>query len=294
MEAALAVAPEDQGLIAAAAVAELHAGRLDAALAHARHLDNAAPVQELMGDIQEERGRYVEAAKAYQSAIALAPDREEYRIRLALEFAQHYTFEPAISVLQEASPLFPKSAKIRTLLGITQYAVRQVGEATDSLTEAVELDPSLDGAWSYLATVVLDSTAAPPRKTADALCNWNETICGAVELRVARETNDAALRGRAIEKLGKAPAGNAIARCELGRAYQGSGQWLEARREMEACVGLDPSAQNHYRLGLVYSALELPDLARQQMLLREAAIAKTVDENTRRRDAVQAFQYVLK
>jgi hypothetical protein len=69
---------------------------------------------------------------------------------------------------------------------------------------------------------------------------------------------------------------------------------LEARREMEACVKLEPSAQNHYRLGLIYSALQLSDLAGQQIKLREAAMAKTADENARRRDAVQAFQYAIK
>jgi tetratricopeptide (TPR) repeat protein len=190
-------------------------------------------------------------------------------------------------VLQEAAPLFPKSAKIRTLLGISQYAVRQVGDAITSLTDAVEIDPSLEGAWNYLSTVVLESTAAPPPRTVAALCRWNETVCGAVELRVAREQNDGALRARAIGKLKKAP-------CELGRAYEWSAEWTEARREMEACVALAPTAQNHYRLGLIYSALQLPDLASQQMKLREAAVAKTADENARRLAAVQAFQYAIK
>jgi tetratricopeptide (TPR) repeat protein len=294
MNAALAVAPKDQGLILTAAVAELHAGRLETALAHARQLTNAAPAQELIGDIQEERSDYVEAAKAYQSAVALAPDREEYRIRLALEFARHYTFEPAVAVLLEGVQLFPKSARIRTLLGITQYAVRQVADAITSLTDAVELDPSLEGAWRYLSTVALDSTAAPPLQTIAALCRWNEVVCGAAELRRSREQNDSALRLRAMEKLRKASPENSTARCELGRAYEWSGEWREARREMEACVALEPSAQNHYRLGLIYSALQLPDPAREQMKLREDAIVRTADENQRRNKAVQAFQYVLK
>jgi tetratricopeptide (TPR) repeat protein len=294
MAAALALAPEDQGLIAGAAVAELHAGRLDTALAHARQLANGAVAQELIGDIQEERGEYVEAAKAYQTAVALAPEREEYRIRLALEFAQHYTFEPAISVLQDAAPLFPQSARIRTLLGTCLQAVRRVAEAIDALTEAVELDPALDIAWRYLTTVVLASNGAPPRKTVAALCRWNAVVCGAVELRVAREENDTALRAKAMEKLRNGPSGNATAKCELARAYEWSGEWTEARRQMEACIALDPSAQNHYRLGLIYSALQLPELARGQMKLREAAMAKIADENARRQDAVQAFQYVMK
>ena len=293
IESALAAAPADESLKAAAAVAELSAGRLDKALAHARQLTTSAAAEALTGDIQEKRGDYVEAANAYEKAVALAPDREEYRIHLALELIQHYTFEPAVTVLEQAAPLFPRSARIRMLLGVAEYAVRRPEEATAALTDAVQIDPSLDPAWKYLAIVALDS-GAPPRRTADALCRWNQVICGAVELRIAREQNDAALRAQAIRKLHQAPAGDAIARCALGRDYESSGDWPDARREMEACVGLDPSPQNHYRLGLIYSALQLPDLARAQMKLREQAAAKMADENTRRGEAVQAFQYVLK
>jgi tetratricopeptide (TPR) repeat protein len=299
MEAALEVDPHNRALLPAVAVAELHARRLDAALAHAREASAAASppdaqLQELLGDIQEERGEYVEAAKAYQAAVALAPDREQYRIRLALEFVQHHTFEPALTVLQDALPLFPKSARIRTLLGIVQYAAGQQADAAASLTEAVTLDSSLEGAWSYLSIVVLDSTGAPPEPTIDALCRWNEVVCGAVELRKSREQNDPALRERAIAKLRKAPRDNALARCELGRAYEWSAEWEVARGEMEACVAAQPSAQNHYRLGMIYSALRLTDLAREQMKLRAAAMARTADENARRQEAVQAFQYAVK
>lgn len=294
MEAALLAAPEDQRLLTATAVAALAAKRSDAALAHAKKLESSAPVQELLGDIAEQRGDFVEASRAYQNAVSLAPNREEYRLRLALEFAQHYTFEPAIAVLLQAVPLFPKSARLRTLLGVTQYSVRQVPEAIEALTEAVQLDPSLEAAWHYLSTVVLDSTAAPPPNTVDALCRWDAVVCGAVQLRLARQQGDPALRAQAMEKLRSAPPGNPIALCELSRAYEWSEAWPEARRQMEACVAAEPSAQNHYRLGLIYSALLLPDLARQQMKLREEAVTRTADENARRRDAVQAFQYILK
>jgi tetratricopeptide (TPR) repeat protein len=294
MEAALSIEPGNQGLLLGAAVAELHGGRLDAALTHARVVASSAPVQELIGDIQEQRGEYVEAVKAYQAAVSLAPDKEEYRVRLALELVQHYTFEPAIKVLQESTPLFPKSARIRMLLGIAKYAAGQAGEAIVDLTAAVEMDPGMERAWSTLATVVLESTAAPPQRTIEVLCKRSDVLCGAVELRQARELNDEALRSRAVARLRKAPREDVVARCELGRAYEWSGEWAEARREMEACVAAKPSAQNHYRLGMIYSALGLTEMAREQMTLRAAAMAKTADENARRRDAVQAFQYGVK
>src|SRR5690348_16564925 len=122
MAAALELSPEDAGLLLATAAAELQAGRFDDALGHARRAGNTRVALELIGDIEEKRGEFVEAAKAYQAAVALAPDREQYRIALALELVSHQTFAPAIAVLEQAAPLFPRSAKIRTLLGIARYA----------------------------------------------------------------------------------------------------------------------------------------------------------------------------
>jgi tetratricopeptide (TPR) repeat protein len=294
IESAVALAPGDNGLLLAAALAELHAGHLDIALQHARGAGNTAAAQELTGDILEKHDDYVEAAKAYQSAVTLAPDREEYRIALALEFAQHYTFEPAIDVLRQAAPLFPKSARIRTLLGISQYAVKHVDDAIQALTDAIDLDPSLEPAYAYLARVTLESTATPPQHTLDVMCRWNPEVCSALKLRNARETDDAKLRNEAIEGLKRAPAGSAIARCELGRAYEWSGEWKQARAQMEDCVRLSPSAETHYRLGLIYGQLELPDLARKEMNLRQVAIQRAAQDIARHQDAVRAFQYVLK
>ena len=294
MNAALDLSPDNDALILAAAVAEIQAERQDAAIGHLRRLNTNPGAQEMLGELLEQRSDFAEAAKAFQKAVELSPDREEYRIRLALEFAQHQTFEPAIAVLQESERRFPLSAKSRALLGVLLFATRQVGDALTELTEAVRLDPSLAGAWETLATVVLDSTAAPAQSTIDLICTRDETLCGAVELRLSRARDDPELRKSAINKLRRSPKDNPVGRCELGRAYEWSGDWSPARREMEACVRLQPSAQNHYRLGLIYSALELPELAREQMRLRSEATAATADENARRASAIQAFEYVLK
>ena len=293
MRAALALAPRDPSLLLAAAAAELQAGRLNDALAHARAGGNTPVAMALIGDIQEKRGEYVEAAKAYQSAVALAPDREQYRIALALEFVQHYTFEPAIAVLQQAAPRFPKSGRIRTLLGIAWYAVGRIDDAQAALLDAIAVEPKLEPAYSYLARIVLESTSPPPQKARDALCGWDTGVCGALKLRAAREKDDKALAQRAMAELKRAPAASGVARCELARAYEWLEQWSEARTEMEACVRLDGSPQNHYRLGRIYARLGLTDLARKEMEMRSEAAQRASEDVARRESAVQAFQ-VLK
>ncbi len=294
MRAALSLAPADAGLLAATAAAELQAGRLDDALAHARAAGNTALSQGLIGDIQEKRGRYVEAVQAYQAAVALAPDREQYRIALALELVQHYTFEPAVAVLEQAAPLFPRSARIRALLGIAQYAAGRYDEAEAALTDALALDAGLEPVYGYLAQVALEASSPPSERTLAAICGREAVVCSALKARTARETGDSALLAEAVAQLKRAPAASAVARCELGRVYQAAGQWTEARAEMEACVRLDPAPQNHYRLGLVYNRLGLADLARREMDLRDAAVKRKADETARRQSAVEAFRYFIK
>src|SRR5207248_6650679 len=121
------------------------------------------------GDIEERRGAYVEAAKAYQAAVALAPDREEYRIGLALEFVQHQTFALAISVLEQAAPQFPKSGRIRTLLGVAYYADQRYDDAMKWLIESIRVEPALEPAYAYLAHVALELNSAPLQAAMDAI-----------------------------------------------------------------------------------------------------------------------------
>lgn len=294
MEAALQLAPADSKLLLAAAVAELQAGKLDLALRHAGAAERSAAQQALIGDIQEKRKAYVEAAKAYQEAVALAPEREDYRIALALEFVQHHTFVPAIAVLEQAAPLFPKSAKIRVLLGIARYANDDREQAVNALMEAIAIDGRLEPAYNYLSRIVLESSVAPRQMVIDKLCSWNRGTCAALEARASRELRDKSRMAKAIEALKQAAADDAVARCELARAYEWMEQLPAARDQMETCVRLSPTALNHYRLGLIYGRLGLTDLSRKEMDLRTKIMAANSQEDERRLNAVEAFQFAVK
>ena len=294
MHSALELAPADSGLLAATAAAEMQAGRLDDAVEHARAAGNTPVTQALLGDILEARGQYVESVKAYQAAIAMAPDREQYRVALALELVQHYTFEPAIAVLEQAAPRFPKSARIRTLLGVARYAAGRYDDAQTALMDAIDIDPTLDPVYGYLAQVALEASTAPSDRCFRAICARDATVCSVLKSRAAREQGEAALQSQAAAELKRAPENSAVARCELGRIYQAGGQWAEARAEFEICVRLDPTPQNYYRLGLVYNRLGLPDLAKKQMELRQTAEDRKTADTVRRQNAVQAFQYLIK
>lgn len=294
MQAALALAPENADLLLATAVAEIAAGQLDASLAHATSAPESAQQQALLGDIQEKKGDYVAAAKAYEKAVQLAPTREEYRSAFALELIEHQSFQPAIDLLQASARLFPRSAKTMTLLGIAQYSAGYTEDGVHSLEDAIGFDPKLDAPHRCLSQILLQSSAAPPEAATRMLCDWSKLVCSALQVRIARQTGDASLTAQAIAELKGAPADSAISHCELGRAYEWSGDLPAARKEMEACVQLDPSPQNHYRLALLYRRVGETDLAHHEMELRTAILERMSEETALGLSALKGFDYSVR
>ncbi|HWF47840.1 MAG TPA: tetratricopeptide repeat protein [Bryobacteraceae bacterium] len=294
MRNALALAPNDTKLRLATAIAEMQAGLLDDALDHARMAGNSPTARAIVGDIEDKRGDYAAAASAYQAAVSLAPDQEPYRVALALELIQHQSFAAAIELLKRSEPLFPHSAKLRTLLGIANYASGFGDDAIAAFENAIAVDPHFDSAYSCLAQVLLESSAPPQPEAVTLLCGWNAIACSAVRLRVAREHDDAKTIRQAITVLERAPPEDALARCELARGYEWSDQLPAARAQMEACVRLDPTPQNHYRMGMLYQKLGLSSLAHQEMELRNQIQAKMSQQTAVGMSALASFKLAIK
>ncbi|MBV9081896.1 MAG: tetratricopeptide repeat protein [Acidobacteriaceae bacterium] len=290
MRLALELAPEDRNMVLATAVAEFQAGLLDDARRHAESAGETPLAKSLIGDIAEERGNFPEAVRAYEAAVALAPYREQYRVDLAFEWIKHQAFGPATDLLEKSVPLFPPSAKLRTLLGIAQYAEGQTKDAATTFEEAIAADPKFESAYRCLALVVLQSSAAPLKSTVQRLCGFDQVVCDALKLRMARESGDSTLMQQAIAGLKRTAPGNVIGRCELARAYEWTGQLGQARTEMEACVKLDPIPQNYYRLGLLYKKLGLTELARREMELRNQALETASEQTALGLDALRTFE----
>lgn len=291
MRVALSLAPDNADLLLATAIAELAAGQIGSALHDAESAPESAQREALLGDIEEKKEDHVAAAKAYETAVTLAPDREQYRVAFGMELIKHQSFQPAIEMLQGSAGLFPRSAKIRTLLGIAQYAAGYTPDAVRTLQDAIAIDPKLDAPHRCLAEILLQSSATAPEAATKMLCDWSRIVCSALQLRVARERGDQKLTEQAIAGLKLAPADNAVGRCELGRAYEWTGKLPQARKEMEACVKLDTSPQNHYRLALLYRKLDEPELAHKEMELRTAILKQMSEETALGLHALQGFEY---
>jgi tetratricopeptide (TPR) repeat protein len=260
MQQALVSAPNDAGLLLAAAVAELQAGQRKAALMH--------------GEL----------------AMRLEPANEEYRSTLAFALIQYQDSPAAIEVLKPAIVAFPESSRLRTLLGIAQFALGDTEDAAATLSEAISLDAQAGPAYASLAKIVLESSSAPDAKITTQLCEWNATVCSALKLRAARESGDSKLQAEAITGLERAPQEDLVGHCELARGREWTNRLPEARVQMEKCVAGDPSPQNHYRLGLLYQRLGLADLAKKQMELRQLLLTQMSEQTANALAALQAIR----
>jgi predicted Zn-dependent protease len=85
-----------------------------------------------------------------------------------------------------------------------------------------------------------------------------------------------------------------VARCQLGKAFEWSQQWQEARAQLEKCVRLEPdSPEGHYRLARVYRRLGLGSLANQQSALQQQAAQRQSEESMRRASTITRFLVLL-
>jgi tetratricopeptide (TPR) repeat protein len=299
------LAPDRADIFFNLALARYYNGHWDAALEsaeRAKALQDSGPTESLLGDIQEKRGDALAAVHSYQAAVTLEPNVEQHRLSLATELLRHQTFDAAIVVLEQAAGLFPQSAHIKILLGLSYYLVDRSADSVRALLVAARLDRQGGLAVRYLGEITLQDSATPDPAATQQICAFadahpvNKTanaLCGGVLLRVAQGSGDTSGKPEILRRLHEAvriAPDEPVARCQLGKALEWSQQWGEARTQLEKCVRLDPdSPEGHYRLARVYRRLGFTALANEQTALQQQVATKERDESIRRANSVTRF-----
>ncbi len=307
-ERAAALEPGQADLLYNLALARYRAGNLEGALQsaqQAKSIEDSASIESLLGEIEEAKGESLAAVHSMQAAVALAPGNEEYRLSLGLELLKHETFKPALAVFEEGAQLFPESLRMRVALGLTYYFLEQYPRSIQTLSAAARLGKDASLPLEYLGRIQLQQIVTPDAGAVKQLCGYadahpqNGTLqayCGALRVRMARDQGhppppDALKRLRQAAKL--APK-DSTARCELGKALDRARQWPDARRELEACVRLDPnSVDAHYILAGIYRRLGLKDLAAKEIQLHDQAVRNMVKDNARRDRTLEKFLFTM-
>jgi tetratricopeptide (TPR) repeat protein len=304
-EDASRLAPDRPDILFNLALARYRNGEWDASLAsaeQARTLEDSGSLESLLGDLHEKRGDALAAVHSYQAAVTLEPRVEEHRLVLARELLKHQTFDAAIVVLDQSAELFPQSVRIKILQGLTYYLVDRSADSIRTLLEATNLDPKDELAARYLGEITLQDPAAPLPAAVAQICAFADTnpssksasaLCGGVLLRVSEESVDDSSKPEILRRLQHAvriAPQDPLARCQLGKAFEWSRQWLEARAQLEKCVSLGPdSPEGHYRLARVYRRLRLSSQANEQSALQQQAAQRQSEESTRRTNTVTRF-----
>ena len=304
-EEASGLAPGRGEILFNLALARYHNDEWDASLASAQQakaLEDSASLESLLGDLYEKRGDSLAAVHSYQTAVALEPNIEEHRLVLARELLKHQTFDAAILVLEQAAGLFAQSIRVKILLGLTYYLVDRSADSIRALLEASKLDSKDELASRYLGEITLQDSAAPDPAAVAQICAFADAhpssksanaLCGGVLLRVSEEGGDMSHKSEILRRLHQAvriAPQEPVARCQLGKAFEWSQEWQEARTQLEKCVRLEPnSPEGHYRLARVYRRLGLSSLANEQTTLQQQAVQRQSEESARRADTVTRF-----
>jgi len=287
------------------ALAYKGAGRTPTAIELTRralHKKPSATLYNMLAELEEASGNYVEAVDNYQKAVELEPTNEEYYFDLGMEYLSHFTFGPALEVYRVGTAKFPNSARQYLGLAFSHYAVREYTQAANAFTKALEIDPDSPAvlkAWNTVLTALspadwepilprLDRLATAHPQSADLAFSYGAALFRSEFAKGPQAT----LQGPQIflERAIKLRPDFPVAHLELAGLYAAQKHDQKAVDEYLAAIREDPKADiPHYRLGQLYRQLNKMDLATQELSQYQDLSRQHQEEIKRNRSAIQQF-----
>jgi tetratricopeptide (TPR) repeat protein len=262
----------------------------------------SAALYNMLAELEETSGNYVDAVDNYQKAVELEPTNEEYYFDLGMEYLSHFTFGPALEVYRVGTANFPNSARQYLGLAFSHYAVREYTQAADAFTKALEVDPDSPAvlkAWNTVLTSLspadwepilprLDRLATAHPQSADLAFSYGAALFRSEFAKGPQATlqRPQTFLERAIKLRPDFPA----AHLELAGLYAAQKHDQKAVDEYLAAIREDPKADiPHYRLGQLYRQLNKMDLATQELSQYQELSRQHQEETKRNRSAIQQF-----
>ncbi|AXC11286.1 TPR repeat [Acidisarcina polymorpha] len=266
---------------------------------------NTGELHNLLGQIEEKDGKFVEAAKEFETAARLDPS-EDNLFAWGSELLLHRTYGPAIEVFQQATERYPSSPRLRIGLGMALYWRGKYEEAVRSLLAAADLDPSDARCYLFLAKAY-DSS---PNQAADVIerfrryaelqpSNGLAQYYYAMSLWKGKGAEEANPEHAQIESLlQKAVALDpklAEAHLQLGILYTQGHESEKALPEYTQALQVDPKlADAHYRLAQYYVHVGQKSQASTEFDVYQRLRAEHLAEVDKEATEVQQFVYSAK
>lgn len=266
------------------------------------HGRDTGELRNLLGQIDERQGRFIEAANDFESAAHLEPS-EENLFDWGSEMLLHRTYDPAIAIFQRATELFPNSTRLSIGLGLSLYSRGKYDEATKALLKAADLNPTDTKCYLFLSKAYNSS----PQQADEVIERFRRYVelqpenaqaqyYYAMSLWKGKRAQDANVDLSEVEaRLRRAIALDdsfAEAHVQLGSLYADEHEYDQSVVQLVRALELDQSsADAHYRLGTDYVHLGKKEDAQKEFEVYQKLRTEYLAEVERERDEVKQFVY---
>jgi len=266
---------------------------------------NTAELHNLLGEIEEKDGKFVEAANQFETAAHMDPS-ESNLFDWGSELLLHRTLGPAIEVFQHATERYPASPRLAIGLGMALYSRGNYDDAVKSLLRAADLNPSDARCYLFLSKAY-DSSPSQADEVIQRFRRFAElqprngraSYYYAMSLWKGKRAQDPDLNLRQIESLLKTaisldPA-LAEAHLQLANLYSDQNKYAEAIPEYVRARELNPDmADVYYRLGQAYVRTGDKDHAQEQFQVYQRLRSQHMAELDKQRADIRQFVYSAK
>ncbi len=266
---------------------------------------NTAELHNLLGEVEEKDGKFVEAANEYETAAHMDPS-ESNLFDWGSELLIHRTLGPAIEVFQHATERYPKSPRLVIGLGMALYSRGNYDEAVKALLHGADLDPSDPSCYLFLSKAY-DSSPGQADEVIQRFRRFAElqpknaraSYYYAMSLWKGKRAQDPGMDLQQIEGLLKKSLALddklAEAHLQLGNLYSDQTRYAEAIPEYVRARELSPDlADVHYRLGQAYVHTKQTELAQQELQVYQRLRTEHLAEVDKQRADIRQFVYSAK
>ena len=276
----------------------MHAGDLDGAKQQIEQMlaqKESARLHSLLGEVDDKRGAYVDAAREYHRVAEMEPS-ESNIFDLATFLLQHKKYvgalDDSIKFFRYGVTQFPQSSQMMVGLGVALYAANDYDEAVRVLCAAVDLDPRDRRPIQFLgraSRVSPELAEAVERRLRDFVDRYPDNAATNYFYALSLWERGGGQQGRNLERieqlLRKAESLSPEwyePHYQLGVVYQTEQRYPEAIHEMKRAVAIDPDFfPAHYRLAVLYNRVgEKANAATEVLTVKRLKERENEDETT--------------
>jgi tetratricopeptide (TPR) repeat protein len=259
----------------------------------------------LLGQIEEQDGKYVEAANQFGVAAHMDPS-EENLFAWGSELLVHRTYEPAIQVFETASQRYPNSPRLMIGLGMAYYLRGKYDEAVKALLAAADLNPADPRCYLFLSKAY-DSSPNQADEVIQRFRRFSEIqprnaraqYYYAMSLWKGKRAQDPGFDLKQVETLlqKSITLDQTLpeAHVQLGNLYADQHEYAKSIPEYVRALDLDPNLSDaHYRLGQDYVHTGQKDRAQEELAIYQRQRAAHLAEMDKQKDEVRQFVYSAK